>query len=57
MNPLRGVVLIIAGCFALYEGWKLHDVGRPALWAYVLAVLAIALGVWRLTRPSDRPRP
>lgn len=56
MNPLRGVVLIVAGCFALYEGWKLHDVGRPALWAYVLAALAIGLGAWRLTRPSGRPR-
>jgi len=24
---------------------------RQALWAYGLGVLAIALGIWRLTRP------
>lgn len=56
MDFIRGVVLIIAGCFALYEGWKLHA-GQHALLAYALAVTAIALGIWRLTRPPDRPRP
>lgn len=55
MNSFRGVVLIIAGCFALYEGWKLHA-GQHALLAYALAVLAIALGAWRLTQRSARPR-
>lgn len=55
MNRLRGGVLLTAGCFALYAGWKAHG-GRQALWAYGLALLAIALGTWRLTHHSGRPR-
>jgi hypothetical protein len=54
MNHLRGVMLLAAGCFALYEGWKIHS-GRQALWAYGLGVLAVAVGLWRLIRNPDQP--
>ena len=47
-------MLLAAGCFALYEGWKIHS-GRQALWAYGLGVLAVAVGLWRLLRNPDRP--
>jgi hypothetical protein len=59
MNPLRGVVLLIAGCLSLYESWKLWKLHAVpyTLFAFVLGVLAIALGIWRITRLLDRPRP
>jgi hypothetical protein len=54
MNHLRGIMLLGAGGFALYEGWRIHS-GRQALWAYGLGVLAVAVGLWRLLRNPDRP--
>jgi hypothetical protein len=53
MTHFRGILLLAAGSFALYHGWRVHT-GRQALWAYGLGVLAIALGIWRLTRKEDR---
>jgi hypothetical protein len=53
MNHLRGILLLIAGSFALYRGWKIHT-GHNALWAYGLGALAIAVGVWRLTHKEPR---
>ena len=49
MSHFRGILLLAAGSFALYHGWRVHS-GRQVLWAYGLGVLAIALGIWRLTR-------
>jgi hypothetical protein len=46
-------MLLAAGVFALYEGWKLHT-GSSALWAYGLGVLAVALGLWRILRKPDQ---
>ena len=54
MNHFRGIMLLVAGGFALYQGWRIHT-GNHALWAYGLGVLAVAVGVWRLTRREDRP--
>jgi uncharacterized membrane protein HdeD (DUF308 family) len=55
MNHFRGAMLLAAGAFALVQGWRLHS-GKQALWAYALGLLAIAIGVWRLTRKPDQPR-
>ncbi len=54
MNQFRGVLLLAAGAFALYQGWKLHT-GSHALWAYGLGVLAVAVGLWRILRKPDQP--
>lgn len=54
MTHFRGIMLLAAGCFALYQGWRIHH-GNQALWAYSLGLLAIAVGVWRLTR-KEPPR-
>jgi hypothetical protein len=54
MTHLRGIMLLAAGFFALYEGWRIHT-GRQALWAYGLGVLAVAVGLWRLFRDPDQP--
>ena len=54
MNHFRGIMLLAAGVFALYEGWRIHT-GNRALWAYGLGVLAIAVGLWRLIRNPDLP--
>lgn len=56
MNQVRGILLIAAGAFALYEGWHLHA-GQRSWLAYGLGVVAIALGVWRvMRRPETRLR-
>jgi drug/metabolite transporter superfamily protein YnfA len=52
MDRVRGVVMVIAGCFALYEGWRIHTGSRVFL-AAGLGVLALALGAWHLTRKSQ----
>ena len=54
MNQVRGILLMVAGGFALYEGWKIHS-GSPALWAYSLGVVAIGLGIYRLLRKPPQP--
>jgi hypothetical protein len=53
MTRFRGILLLAAGSFAIYQGWRLHY-GRQAWWAYGLGVLAIAIGIWRLIRKEDR---
>jgi uncharacterized membrane protein HdeD (DUF308 family) len=55
MDYLRGIILLAAGCVALYSGWKVHT-GHHALWSYGLGILAIAVGIWRLVRKPDRLR-
>jgi hypothetical protein len=42
-------MLLLLGGFALYRGWKIRT-GGQALWACALGVLALAVGLWRLTR-------
>jgi len=54
MNRIRGVVMLIAGGFALFESWRMLA-GRRAAYALALGLLAIALGLWHLTR-KDRKR-
>jgi hypothetical protein len=54
MNQVRGIVMIALGCFALYQGWTIHT-GQHALLAYGVAVLAIAVGIFRLTRKPPPP--
>ena len=56
MNLVRGIVMLIAGCFALYESWRvLH--GQRAVYALLLGILALAIAAWHFTRPAPRPRP
>lgn len=54
MNQVRGVIMILLGGFALYQGWTLHT-GQRALMAYGLGVVAVGVGVWRLTRKPPQP--
>jgi hypothetical protein len=54
MNQVRGVIMILLGGFAFYQGWVLPT-GQRSLMAYGVGVLAVAVGVWRLTRkPPER---
>jgi len=52
MNHLRGMVMLIAAGVAFWKGWQIHH-GEKAVLACVLGVLALALGVWHLTRRTD----
>lgn len=54
MNQFRGVLMLVAAAFALYRGWKFRA-GHNALFAYGLGILALALAIWHLTRPSRQP--
>jgi hypothetical protein len=54
MNAVRGIVLFGLGVFAVYEGWRIHT-GERAWFAYILGVLAMLLGVWRLMRNPNKP--
>jgi hypothetical protein len=56
MNPVRGVVMLLAAGVAIWKGWQIHR-GEHAWLAYGLGVLALALGTWHLLRKESRPRP
>lgn len=51
MNQVRGVIMILLGGFAFYQGWILHT-GQRAWLAYGLGVVAVGVGIWRLTRKT-----
>lgn len=55
VNRIRGVVMLLAGAVAGWKGWQIHR-GEQALLAYGLAVLALAIGVWHLTRKAPEAR-
>jgi hypothetical protein len=57
VNRIRGMVMLLAGAAAIWKGWQIHR-GELAVLAYGLGALALALGVWHLTRkePKSRPR-
>jgi heme exporter protein D len=52
MNPVRGVLMLLAAVFAAWRGWEIHH-GKYAWMAYALSVAALGLAVWHLTRKSD----
>jgi hypothetical protein len=56
MNPLRGILMLIAAAIAFYRGWQIHN-GRYAWLACGLGVLALALAVWHFVRYSQYKRP
>jgi hypothetical protein len=47
--------MLLAGCFALYEAWRVLT-GQRAGIALALGLVAIALGVWHLTRRETQRR-
>ena len=53
MNPVRGVVMVVAGAVAIWKGWEIHR-GETAVLAYGLGAMALLLGVWHLTRERRR---
>ena len=55
MEHARGILMLALGAFALYRGWVMMHQGQSPWLAYVLGAVAIALGIWRLTRKPPRP--
>ncbi len=47
--------MLLAAGLALWRGWQLHR-GEAAVIAFGLGVLALALGVWHLTRHESTSR-
>ena len=55
MDKVRGILMLAVGAFALFRGFIMY--GRANAWlAILLGLVAIALGVFRLTRRPPRPR-
>jgi chromate transport protein ChrA len=52
MNPVRGIVMLLAAAFAFYRGWRIHNT-HTAVLAFILGTLALAMAVWHFTRPAD----
>jgi len=55
VNRIRGIVMLLAAAIAVWKGWQIHR-GETAILAYGLGAIALALGVWHLTRPDDVSR-
>jgi uncharacterized membrane protein len=55
MNHVRGVLMLVAAGLAAWKGWRIHS-GTYAWMAYGLAVLALGMAVWHLTRKTDARR-
>ncbi|MGO8757371.1 MAG: hypothetical protein ACLQG3_04530 [Terracidiphilus sp.] len=55
MNRMRGTVMLLAGAAAGWKGWQIRR-GEMAALAYGLCALALAMGVWHLTRRPPEPR-
>jgi hypothetical protein len=55
MNRIRGIVMVLAAAVAIWKGWQIHR-GETAILAYGLGALALALGVWHLTRKEAPPK-
>jgi hypothetical protein len=47
--------MILAAAVAIWKGWQIHR-GETAILAYGLGAMALALGVWHLTRKPAQPR-
>lgn len=45
MNPVRGVLMIVASAIAFWRGWQIRH-GHYAWMAFGLGVLALALSAW-----------
>jgi hypothetical protein len=55
LNPVRGIVMLVAAAVAFWKGWQIHR-GETAVLAYGLGAMALALGMWHLTRKTQHPR-
>jgi hypothetical protein len=55
VNRIRGIVMLVAAALAMWKGWQIHR-GETAVLAYGLGALALALGVWHMTRKTPQPR-
>ena len=54
MDKVRGMLMLGVGAFAIFRGVIMHK-GANSWLAVALGAVAIALGVWRLTRkPPQR---
>jgi hypothetical protein len=48
--------MLIAAALAIWKGWQIHR-GEMAVLAYGLGAMALAVGVWHLTRKAPRRGP
>jgi len=55
VNRIRGIVMVLAAAIAIWKGWQIHR-GETAVLAYGLGALALALGIWHLTRKEPTSR-
>jgi hypothetical protein len=51
VSRFRGVLMLVIACVAFWKGYTFRT-GHLVFAAYGLGVLALALGIWHLTRKS-----
>ncbi len=56
MDYARGILMLALGVFALYRGFVMMHARQSAWMPFGLGALAIAIGIWRLTRKPPKPR-
>lgn len=57
LDLVRGIVMLLAAAIAFWKGWQIHlHHGHRELLAFALGVLALAMGVWHLTRRTEESR-
>ena len=47
--------MLAAAALAIWKGWQIHR-GETAILAFGLGAIALAIGVWHLTRKAPLPR-
>jgi hypothetical protein len=55
LEKFRGVILIVVSCLAFYKAWVFHT-GPYAMLGSAVGVLALGVGIYRLTRKPAAPR-
>jgi hypothetical protein len=48
--------MVLAAAVAIWKGWQIHR-GETAILAYGLGAMALALGIWHLTRHGGQHLP
>ncbi|HEX9199117.1 MAG TPA: hypothetical protein VF865_06125 [Acidobacteriaceae bacterium] len=56
MDYARGILMLALGVFALYRGFVMMHARQSTWMPFGLGALAIAIGIWRLTRKPPKPR-
>ena len=55
MNPVRGILMIVASAIAFWRGWQIRH-GHYAWMAFGLGIVALALSAWHFLQGPPEKR-